>query len=332
MSSSDATKDTPGQWFRVIWLDQEIRERRYPSIADLMEHCEVSRRTAFNTLDFLRYSLGAPVEYHKSKKGYYYSDPTYALPSVFLQEGEVLAILLAEQVTRQYLGTPLEAPLRNAISKISRYLPDQVQVGLQDLAQGFHIAGGNALEVPAAVMLEVQRAIRERRVLRIRYYTAGRDETTERDVEPHYLTNVRGDWMLVSWDRLRQADRVFMLARMQENTILSERFQPRPELAPETYSRNVFLTEHSWEPFDVLLQFDSYQARWIRERTWHPSQHLEPLEDGGLRLRLRVSGAGDLLRWVLGYGRHVEVLEPEWLRTRVAEELVAAQQRYTVLV
>lgn len=36
---------------------------------------------------------------------------------MFLQEGE----LLAEQVTRQYLGTPLEAPLREAVRKMSRF-------------------------------------------------------------------------------------------------------------------------------------------------------------------------------------------------------------------
>ena len=328
MGADDKNKDTPGQWFRVIWLDQEIREGRYPDMAALMEHSEVSRRTAYNTLDFLRYSLGAPVEYSKAQKGYYYTDPTYALPSVFLQEGEVLAILLAEQVTRQYLGTPLETPLRAAISKISRYLPDQVQVGLHDLTQGFHFAGGTTLEVPALVMLDVQRAIRERRLLRLRYYTAGRDETTDRDVEPHYLTNVRGDWMLVAWDRLRDADRVFMLTRIQECTLGADHFQPRPELTPATYSQNVFLTEHSWQPFDVLLKFDSYQARWIRERTWHSSQQLEPQVDGSLLLRLRVSGSGDLLRWVLGYGRHVEVLAPDWLRQQVAEELDAAQWLY----
>jgi predicted DNA-binding transcriptional regulator YafY len=309
-------------------LDQAIRDGRYPNIASLMEHCEVSRRTAYNTLDFLRYSLGAPVEYHAAKKGYYYADPTYALPSVFLQEGEVLAILLAEQVTRQYLGTPLETPLRAAINKISRYLPDQVQLELQDLAQGFHIAGGSSLQVPAAIMLDVQRSIRQRRVLRMRYYTAGRDETTEREVEPHYLTNVRGDWMLVAWDRLRDADRVFMLTRIQECSPLPDSFQPRPELAPATYSRNVFLTEHGWEPFDVVLRFDSYQARWIRERTWHPSQELELHADGGLTLRLRVSGAGDLLRWVLGYGRHVEVLAPDWLRQRVIDELRETSELY----
>jgi len=32
---------------------------------------------------------------------------------------------------------------------------------------------------------------------------------------------------------------------------------------------------------------------------------------------------------ILKHGSHVEVLEPEWLREKVAEELKAAANRYT---
>ena len=78
----------------------------------------------------------------------------------------------------------------------------------------------------------------------------------------------------------------------------------------------------------MALRFDAYQARWIRERQWHPTQEVEELADGGLVLRITVAGGGDLKRWVLSHGSHVEVLEPEWLREAVAEELRRAAQIY----
>ncbi|MFN3647962.1 MAG: helix-turn-helix transcriptional regulator [Armatimonadota bacterium] len=312
-------RGTAGKLARALWLDGEIRAGRFPSVAELMEEFEVARRTAFNTLDYLRDTLGAPLVYSRERRGYYYSDPAFGLPAVFLREGELLAMLLADQVARQYLGTPLEQPLRDAISKLSRHLPERVQVELREVAQSFHFAGGVSVELPLALVAELQLAIREQRLLRIRYYTAGRDETTEREVEPHFLTNVRGDWMLVAWDRMRAADRVFMLARIREWRVLEARFRPRPELAPERYSRDTFLTEHGEAVQEVVLRFDSYQARWIRERVWHPSQQLEEQSDGSLLLRLRVAGEGDLLRWILGYGFHVEALAPAELRARVAE-------------
>lgn len=99
-------------------------------------------------------------------------------------------------------------------------------------------------------------------------------------------------------------------------------------MKPEVYSEHTFLTEHGAEPYEVVLCFDSYQARWIRERTWHPSQRITEQADGSLILRLTVAGEGDLMRWVLGYGSHVEVLEPGWLRERVAEEARRMARRY----
>jgi predicted DNA-binding transcriptional regulator YafY len=325
-----AGRDPQSQWSRVIWLDTQTREGSCPNIQALREKFEVSRRTAFNTVDFLRHSLGAPLAYSRSRRGYYYTDPTYTLPAIFLQEGELLALLLAQQVAHQYLGTPLEAPLRAAIAKISRYLTDEALVQLEDLADAFHFAGGSSVEIPLQLMADLRRAVRERRVLRMRYYTASRDETAERDIEPHFLTNIRGDWMVVAWDRWRNEDRVFMLARIQEYQPLEERFTPRPALTPATYSRDTFLTEHGAAPYEVVLRFDAYQARWIRERTWHPSQQIEEHADGGLTLRLTIAGEGDLLRWVLGYGSHVEVLDPAWLRERVAEGVRRMGEMYGI--
>src|SRR5689334_11996117 len=104
-------EDALDRWPRVLWLDQEIRSGRAPNVQGLQEQFGIKRRTAFNAIAYLRYSLEAPLVYDRRRGGYTYSDPTYALPAVFLVEGELVALLLAEQVSRQYLGTPLEQPL-----------------------------------------------------------------------------------------------------------------------------------------------------------------------------------------------------------------------------
>lgn len=320
--------DTAADWSRLIWLDREIREGRHPNAATLMEEFGCARRTAFHTITFLRDSLGAPLEFRRKQGGYAYADPTYALPSVFLREGELLGLLLAEQVSRQYLGTPLEAPLREAVGKLSRYLPDEVAVEVGELASVFHFAGGSGLEVPFARFADLERAARDRRVVHLVYHGAHSGERTEREVEPHFLYNVRGDWSLVAWDHLRGEPREFMLARIEEHRVLDRRFTPRSELAKDVYVAPMFLTERGREPYEVVLRFDAYQARWIRERTWHASQQVEEHPDGSLTLRLRVGGESDVLRWVLGYGSHVEVVSPPSLRERVAEELRKAAAQY----
>ncbi|MBI3911846.1 MAG: WYL domain-containing protein [Armatimonadetes bacterium] len=308
------------QWARILWLDREIRAGRYPNAARMRQEFGGSRRTVFNAVAHLRDSLGAPVRYSRARGGWYYEDATYALPAVFLAQGELLSLVLAQEVSRQYLGTPLEAPLRAAVEKICAFLPDTVSVALVEISDRFCFAGASGLEVPLELFTILQQAIRERRAVRILYYTASRDEMRERVVEPHFFRNVRGDWMVVAWDRWRQTAREFMLARVHEYALLPERFERQPDLTPERYQEHMFLTERGDEPWEVALRFDAYQARWIRERRWHPTQRLEELPGGELALRLTVSGEGDLVRWILGYGGHVRVLEPEWLRERVGRE------------
>ena len=71
------------------------------------------------------------------------------------------------------------------------------------------------------------------------------------------------------------------------------------------------------------IEFDAYQARWIRERKkWHPSEEREELPDGGLLLRMKLGGLDAVQRFVLQYGAHARVLRPARLRRMVEQELL----------
>ena len=50
--------------------------------------------------------------------------------------------------------------------------------------------------------------------------------------------------------------------------------------------------------------------------------------DGSLLLIIPASHETDITLVILKHGSHVEVLEPEWLREKVGEELSAAAGRY----
>ena len=67
----------------------------------------------------------------------------------------------------------------------------------------------------------------------------------------------------------------------------------------------------------------------VRERVWHPSQSLAEQEDGSLLLRFQASGEFEIMRWILGWGSEVEVVEPPALRQALARRLRAAARQYT---
>ena len=57
-------------------------------------------------------------------------------------------------------------------------------------------------------------------------------------------------------------------------------------------------------------RFDDLVADYVREKRWHPSQHLTELPDGGVELRLKLSSLVEIQRWVLSWGGDVKVIRP----------------------
>lgn len=66
------------------------------------------------------------------------------------------------------------------------------------------------------------------------------------------------------------------------------------------------------QPLDVELIFadQPYLQRYLRERTWHPSQEFEALDDGRLRLRFTVTSMIEVEPWVRSFGKDVVIVSP----------------------
>src|SRR5512137_301487 len=83
---------------RFIWFDQQARQERYPNAFKLADRFEVSTKTAQRSIDYFRDRLQAPLEYELSRKGYYYTDPTFQLPVMRISQEELLALLISRKL------------------------------------------------------------------------------------------------------------------------------------------------------------------------------------------------------------------------------------------
>lgn len=72
-----------------------------------------------------------------------------------------------------------------------------------------------------------------------------------------------------------------------------------------------------------MLEFSAEAGRWVRDEEWHPSQRVEDLPDGRVRLVFHVGITPELRRWVLGFGRQARVVRPEGLAAWAREEVGA---------
>jgi proteasome accessory factor B len=79
---------------------------------------------------------------------------------------------------------------------------------------------------------------------------------------------------------------------------------------------------------EVVARFSPDVALYVRERKWHPSQRVESLPDGGVRLTLWVHVGVELVEWLHGFGPDVRVEAPATLVDAMRARLRAALDRY----
>jgi predicted DNA-binding transcriptional regulator YafY len=314
---------------RIMEIDRRIRAGQYPNARTVADALEVSVRVVYQDKAFMTDRLGALIRFDRRRGGWYYTDATWTLPSMFATEGEVFAFFLGIELARRYLGTAFEKPLKTAIDRLAVCLGERVRVDLEGLRAAYNFAAPMVPEVDPQLLLALDRSVRERRKVRIDYYSASSGERNERAVSPHLLHNNRGDWYLIAHDGLRNEMRMFHLGRVEGWEVLAEQFERDAAFRPEEWLSEAFQSFRGGEEKRIVIRFDAYQARWIRERRWHETQEpLEELPGGGVILRFRTGGLDAVKRWVMQYGSHTEVLEPEELREMVLNEFRKAFERY----
>ena len=155
------------------------------------------------------------------------------------------------------------------------------------------------------------------------YYAYGRDERTERTVEPWAVYHDQGSWYVQGWCRLADGERVFRVDRIHTARALDETFSP-PDEAP---TLGVF--DPGPDDPSVTLEL-APSARLVTEQ--YPCQEIVELDDGGRRVTLVVTAAAWLERLLVRLGPEARVVEgPEDLvgAGRRAADRVLARYRST---
>ena len=78
----------------------------------------------------------------------------------------------------------------------------------------------------------------------------------------------------------------------------------------------------------MKIRFSPTVARYVTESKWHASQELTEQRDGGVIAEFDLDNTEEIMRWVLSFGKHAEVLEPEELCSAIAKELDSLRSVY----
>jgi proteasome accessory factor C len=230
-----------------------------------------------------------------------------------LTGAEATALLVALRALVDTPGMVDADAVRRAVAKIEAAAGQAEPAGV---AVGLGVREGVST---ANVRRVVQAALQAGRALRITYYTASKDEITERTIDPMRMLIVDGRGYLEAWCRRADSVRLFRLDRVDEVTVLDEPAAPPANASQVDVSAGIFRPRPDQEQAQFVLEPD---ARWVSE--YYPVEDLEELDGGRLRVRMRYADTAWMVRLLLSLGGDVRVEQPDSLRGTMRERASAA--------
>src|SRR5689334_15035377 len=312
---------------RLLALVPYVMSRKVVGLAETAEAFGISERELVDDLNLLWcVELRAPDPYCPIDLSYeggeiVVSQAESMSRPLRLAVDEASALLVALRMLAEVPGLEDRSAMSRLIAKLEAAAGEAASVSAQVAVQvdiADHDAEGYAGQIGAALSA--------RRRVHLRYYVPGRDETTERDVDPMRLLVVEGRPYLEAWCLRAEGVRLFRLDRVLGLDVLDVPSAPPAEAEPVDVDQGLFRPS----PDDALVELElSAAGRWVAE--YYPCESVTDLEDGRLRVTLRTPDTGWVRRLALRLGEDGRVVSPSSLVSGVREAANAALANYVVL-
>jgi predicted DNA-binding transcriptional regulator YafY len=233
---------------------------------------------------------------------------------------EASALLVALRMLAEVPGLEDRSALSRLIVKLEAAAGDAAAASAQVAVQ---------VDIPdeetEGLATQIRAALSAGRRLHLRYYVPGRDEATERDVDPMRLLVVEGRSYLEGWCLRAEGVRLFRLDRVLGLELLDIPSAPPAEAVGVDVDQGLFRPS----PDDVHVVIElSAAGRWVAE--YYPCESVTDLPDGRLRVVLRTPDTGWVRRLALQLGEDGRVISPSALASGIREAATAALANYVV--
>ena len=302
---------------RMKQIFDRLKQDDYPNCRTIAEQLETSTKTIARDIEVMRDQLGLPISYNAQEHGYCFTEAVHEFPTIQVTQGELLALLVAQNAIEQYRGTPYHAQLETAFAKLLAPLDGMTGYAPTDDLVSFKVTAPAKHELDVFDLLT--RAIGDQFEITFEYRKLGDPTPAPRRVQPFHLAHREGRWYLIAYDTDRTAMRTFALGRITDAQATAKTFERPGDFSVDRYFAAALGVMNGKENHHVRIRFSNLASDDVRDRYFHESQAFHPQPDGTLDLTLRVSDLMEIQRIVLQWGGHAEALEPPELRTRLAQ-------------
>lgn len=290
-----------------------LQTKRVVKAEEIADRFGMSVRTVYRDVKALM-EAGVPIG-SEAGKGYFIVDG-FHLPPVMFTQDEANSMMLAGKLVEKIADKSVREAFSSALYKIKSVLKEEDKDNLETLDSNIKIYFRGRAEqndqFPDHFMTEIQRALARKQVLKLDYVNQA-GEVSQRLVEPAGIFYYSLAWHLIGWCRLRNGYRDFRSDRIKNLVNTGEEFKARSTVSLKEYLQAMYSSNQNLIHAVVVFDKKALHGRPLNSTTTQT--------DLGDRIRAEflMDNLDFIARWLLMYGKGVEIEEPDQLRERVAE-------------
>lgn len=295
--------------FEIVYI---LLDKKIVTAEELAQKFEVSKRTIYRDIDTLC-SSGIPIYTNKGKGGGISIVESFVLNKSLLSENEQNEILIGLQSLNvtNYISTD------NILSKLSNLFNKNSNNWIEvDFSEWNY----NAKEKNKFILLK--NAVLNSNLVSFNYYNTN-GEKTIRTVEPLQLLFKSNTWYLRAYCLYKDDYRVFKIYRIKDLEIKDEKFI---KAFDEKFFTNCLNSNNS-KNINVKIHISSFMAH--RVYCEFKEENILKNDDGSFIINELFTEDEWFYGYILSFGNHARIIEPEHIKNRVKERLVLAFKNYS---
>ncbi len=316
---------TKSAYSRYRIIDKMLKNtfKPYPTLEDIQETCR--QKLEFSpSLDTLEKDIRnmkqshvfeAPIVYCRKNKGYYYTNPNFSINSIPLTDDDILTIKEALDLIKNLGGgNRVNERFSNAIQKILATYKEEFPEGDIDrkVIQTDYVEGAKGYE-NFNVLFE---SCKNQTPISFVHYSYTKRIFNAVIVHPIRLKEFENKWYLIGYSENHKGLRTFGFDRIYEPILLKRKFINWKEKEIESYCNDIYgvYPIENQKKQEITFLTSPTITNYFEAYPIHPSQKGKKNESGSSYFTINVVPSMELIKLFRSYGKHLEVINPSWLR------------------
>ena len=293
------------------------------SIYDIAEHFGISVRTAYRFLDRLQ-AEGYPLTNEERRNG---REKLWTMLDVHRDQEEcILLHYIMAELKKNEDVLPSFKSVRNKLASVL----SQKSVAFPSLDYSksisrklFPIENISTISKIASketqlIVKQLLKAISGQNCVSMKYHVPNKASALEvKNISPVFAFFYDGGMYLQAL--LEDGTlRTYAIERIETVSIVKDSIALKPDFDPYGLLTDPFGPFIGKEKIEARVWIATSQVKYVKERKWPESVTIRDNEDGSAIFEVTTYGEWEFVNWILSMRSQAELLEPEWLRSKIS--------------